>query len=136
MPDRLKITKNKNIFFQFLGWLDRSLYAYAQMLEITTTSGSKISLSDSHILLTPSSPQYAGDLVPEDKLIHCFNNSTCQEEEIVTILPTTSSGFWAPLTATGTIIVDGFLASCYASFPHQVKILNAGAFSFFHIYFS
>ena len=40
-------------------------------------------------------------------------------EEVVAMERQVGSGFWAPLTKEGTLLVDGFLASCYASFPHR-----------------
>ena len=41
------------------------------------------------------------------------------EEKVMAVERKVESGYWAPLTKEGTILVDGFLASCYASFPHQ-----------------
>ena len=40
------------------------------------------------------------------------------EEKVMAVERKLESGFWAPLTKEGTILVDGFLVSCYASFPH------------------
>ena len=42
------------------------------------------------------------------------------EEEVVHVEPTTEKGIWVPLTMDGTLLVDGLLASCYASFSHDL----------------
>ena len=42
-----------------------------------------------------------------------------QAEEVVAVKKVKVSGYWAPLTSSGTLLVDGFLASSYASFPHD-----------------
>ena len=42
-----------------------------------------------------------------------------QPEEVLEVKEVVEAGSWAPLTTSGTLFVDGFLASCYASFPHD-----------------
>ena len=54
-----------------------------------------------------------------------------QPEEVLEVKEVVEAGAWAPLTTSGTLLVDGFLASCYASFPHdysEVKILSLHQF--------
>jgi len=43
-----------------------------------------------------------------------------KEMEITEIKTRQVSGFWAPLTRSGALLVDGFLMSCYASYPHKL----------------
>ena len=62
---------------------------------------------------------YAGQLVPGDRLLR-WTGAGLQEEELVAVEERHEMSYWAPLTADGTLLVDGYLASCYASFPHHV----------------
>ena len=42
------------------------------------------------------------------------------EETVVAVEPAVKKGKWSPFTMEGTLLVDGLLASCYASFPHDL----------------
>ena len=64
---------------------------------------------------------YAGQLQEGDRLVKMKAKGVeLIGEEVVSLESKLESGFWAPLTKEGTLLVDGFLASCYASFPHRL----------------
>ena len=63
---------------------------------------------------------YAGQLNAGDKLVQMKEGEVqLKAEEVVSVKEVLDSGHWAPLTSSGTLLVDGFLASSYASFPHD-----------------
>ena len=91
------------------------------MLQIFTSDDSPaVTLSASHVVFTSNSTKYAGDLVPGDTLLH-WDGKEMVEKEITKISTSLEPGYWAPLTREGTLLVNGFLMSCYASYPHQVR---------------
>ena len=93
------------------------------MLQIFTSDSSPaLTLSASHVVFTSNSTKYAGDLVPGDTLLH-WNGVEMKEKEIAEIRTSLESGYWAPMTRDGTLLVNGFLMSCYASYPHQVSYI-------------
>ena len=92
-----------------------------KMLQLFTTDASPaVTLTASHVVFTTNSTKYAGDLVPGDTLLH-WDGVQMEELEITEIKTSQEPGFWAPLTRAGTLLVNGFLMSCYASYPHKVS---------------
>ena len=68
---------------------------------------------------------YAGQLQEGDRLVKMKAKGVeLIGEEVVSLERKLESGFWAPLTRSGTLLVDGFLMSCYASYPHKVSLLK------------
>ena len=65
---------------------------------------------------------FADQIEEGDKLVS-WKGSKMTEETVVAVEPTTEKGFWSPFTMEGTLLVDGLLASCYASFSHAVSDL-------------
>ena len=119
------------LIFQFLGWLDKQESAAVKMLQLFTADNTPaVTLTASHVVFTKNSTKYAGDLVtkyagdlvPGDTLLH-WDGEQMEEVEITEIKTRQESGFWAPLTRSGTLLVDGFLMSCYASYPHKVSYI-------------
>ena len=66
-----------------------------------------------------SEPVFADEIEEGDKLIS-GKGSKMTEEAVVHVEPVTEKGIWVPLTMEGTLLVDGLLASCYASFSHDL----------------
>jgi len=113
-------------FTEFLGWLDRQKSSPAEMLQIFTSANSPaVILSASHLVFTGNTTKYAGDLVPGDTLLR-WDGVQVAEQEISMIKTNMESGFWAPLTRSGTLLVNGFLMSSYASYPHTISDIAMG----------
>jgi len=107
-------------FTEFLGWMDRHHSAPTAMLEVSTSNGqSPLTLTKTHVVFTSTGTKYADELLPGDALLH-WNGTSLEETYIEKISLSTSYGYWAPLTRDGHMLVDGYLTSCYASFPHQL----------------
>ena len=116
--------ETENSCFQFLGWLDRSANANGDFLRISTNSSS-IVLTGNHLIFRTSVADgalesvFADQIEEGDKLVS-WKGSKMTEEAVVAVEPVIEKGTWAPLTMEGTLLVDGLLASCYASFPHDL----------------
>ena len=65
---------------------------------------------------------FADEIEKGDKLVS-WKGSKMTEETVVAVEPAVEKGTWAPFTMEGTLLVDGLLASCYASFSHDVSEL-------------
>ena len=105
---------------QFLGWLDRDANADGKFLKILTNSSS-IVLTGNHLIFRLSADVglesvFADQIEEGDRLV-----SWKGEETVVGVEAAREKGIWTPLTMEGTLLVDGLLASSYASFPHRVS---------------
>ena len=105
--------------------MDRSASKLAIFLNVSTNTSS-ITLSASHVIFKATKSGsiesiYAGDLQKGDKLVKSKSDKLMEEEEVVNVETVRESSYWAPLTKDGTLMVDGFLASSYASYPHQAS---------------
>merc|ERR1711874_263613 len=114
-------------YTKFLGWLDRSASKPAVFLNVSTSSSS-ITLSASHVIFRATKSGsiesvYAGELQEGDKLVKSKSEKMMEEEAIVSIETKGETSYWAPLTKEGTLLVDGFLVSSYASYPHEASQL-------------
>ena len=110
------------MFPQFLGWLDRDANADGKFLKISTNSSS-IVLTGNHLIFRLSADVglesvFADQIEEGDRLV-----SWKGEETVVDVEAASDKGIGNPLTMEGTLLVDGLLASSYASFPHHASQL-------------
>ena len=113
--------------FQFLGWLHRDANAVANFLKINTNNSSIVLTRDHLIFRTSvadgSLESVFADQIEEGNKLRSWKGSKVTEEAVVDVEQVREKSIWAPLTMEGTLLVDGLLASCYASFPHAVSDL-------------
>ena len=117
-----KILTSFKSFSVILGWLDKQPGMRTGFIKLETNLTSSISLTRSHMLLSRTKNEqdvthkYAEDIKVGDLIVHA---ETGAEAEVLNTSLFSSVGFYSPLTYEGTIVVDGYLASCYASYPHM-----------------
>jgi len=118
----------------FLGWLHHDENVTTTFLDIATTTGNKVSLSPRHLLMVTDnvvkepSMKFANTVGVGDYLVSGGSGLV----QVKSVTSQVMTGVYAPLTSTGTVLVDDLLASCYANIAsHRVAHLAALPFRTF-----
>lgn len=105
---------------QTCGWLHRDPAQGAAYLKLTT-SRRQLMVSASHLIAVVRGGKVefipAGDVQVGMALLECETNLTNPSvwgNQVVKVETVLAEGVYAPLTVSGTIVVDGVAASCYA----------------------
>jgi hedgehog len=122
------------VYSEVLLFLDRDPDRQRRFVTLTTASGTRLSLTETHLihvaegdchLADCSRTAYAGSIeVGHRVLVAISSNEDDREdnfrvEEVIAISTESYRGVYAPLTATGTLVVDNVVASCYAVIDSQ-----------------
>jgi len=100
----------------FLGWLHHNENVTTTFLDITTETGNSISISPLHLLMVTDnvdekpSMKFANTVGVGDYLLSGGSGLV----QVKSVTSQVLTGVYAPLTSTGTVLVDDLLASCYA----------------------
>jgi hypothetical protein len=104
--------------FQVLTFIDRQPNATREFIEVTAENGVAITTTPSHLLLLAAADgfreAFAANVDIGDVLLTTGPGSVMRPSRVVKTRVVMKRGVYAPMTATGTIIVDDALASCYA----------------------
>ncbi|RZF35234.1 hypothetical protein LSTR_LSTR009358 [Laodelphax striatellus] len=115
------------VYSEVILFLDRDPQETRPFLRITTSTGAVIKMTPSHLLLRVDSEKplnlaavFADSVKPGDSVLLANISGGEPIIDKVTHIDTfTTSGVYAPLTRTGTIVVNGVSASCYALINSQ-----------------
>ena len=119
MVKTIDLATNKIIFSKFVFYLHKEENTLAYFIQITTNKNKILKISEKHLISKMNTATnridyvFAKDLNHSD-LIVISQNGMINYEEVVKIEQVEEMGIYAPLTESGTIIVDNILASCYA----------------------
>jgi hypothetical protein len=111
----------------FYTYLHFDAEAKAEFLVIQCDNGQELTITGSHLLFKKSEdgstvPVPAGSIQIGDSLVHVEEDKMSVTSPRVSQLGTvTLTGIYAPLTKSGTLIVNGFLVSCYADVESHAK---------------
>ncbi|CAF1171501.1 unnamed protein product [Rotaria sordida] len=112
--DHLKIIPTEMIFM-----LDKQRSKQAKFYTFITDSGHKISLTGFHLIPIISSNNkmnyIAARQVQLGDQLYVLMNGHMKSSSVRNITIEIKQGYFAPLTLTGTILINDVLASCYAS---------------------
>ena len=134
----LTVQANTLLFTPFLGWIHKHSKQSATFFTLETSS-QRIVLSGTHVIFIKSNRNQVNpgttfaDSVKIGDLLHIRENNETKWEEVLSIKTNIRKGIYAPLTSSGTILVDNVLASCYADFLHQSLVSASLEYKFIDI---
>lgn len=116
---------NQIVFSPVLLFLDYDPHQKREFLQITLDSKRVLTVTSTHLVVTgtklKSRTVFAEKLKIGDlMLVSDSNNRRLLEDRIVKIESVLRDGVYAPLTSTGTLLVNDVLASCYATVDSQL----------------
>lgn len=105
-------------FSPILTMLDRNDKLTTLFIQISTKTGKSLKLTPKHLIAVQSKlleKEYIfAERVKEGSKVYIFDNGKEVEDMVVSVEKTIDAGYYAPLTADGTILVNGISISCYA----------------------
>lgn len=111
------------LFSEVVAFLDINPDDVHVFVTLTTEDQHVIKATPDHLLFSMGgswnhedeyfSAKPAGDVVPED-WVFVVSPGNIRPSRVVSVEFGTAKGVYAPLTISGTLVVDGILASCYA----------------------
>lgn len=108
----------KMVYTEVLTFIDRDPNTTRRFIEVTAENGVTITATASHLLLLASADgwreAFAGDVRAGDVLLTRGQAGVMRPSRVTHTRAVFKRGVFAPLTRTGTVIVDDALASCYA----------------------
>jgi len=107
------------------------------MLKFTTASGKVLKISRDHLIFTADAPEgkLAGQVRVGEQLIGLQTGQITQDE-VQGIEPIQEKGFAHPLTTSGSLLVNGLLASSYSMPPSHVMDTHLLNHEVIHNHFS
>lgn len=101
-------------------WLHAEPESPAEFLRLTTATGRSLSVTRGHLVFRtscegPAERQavQAGKIATGDCLM-VDSRGQLEAQQVVSVEKFDSVGFYSPVTASGDLLVDDFLASCYS----------------------
>lgn len=114
---------NKFAYSEVIMFLDWDPEENRDFLQLELASGKTLTVTPSHLLLTIkaniSRTIYAEQLKIGDYLLVRDTNELVVNDTLVNVRSVLKRGVYAPLTTTGTVVVDDVVASCYAIIDSQ-----------------
>lgn len=113
----------KIVYSEVITFLDRSPENRRQFLEINTAS-TNLRVTPQHLLIRVKNNNtlenvFAARIKPGDVLLVSSEKGELHQETVISSELVLDKGVFAPLTKTGTVIVDRVVASCYAVIESQ-----------------
>ncbi|KAG8331535.1 hypothetical protein J6590_039886 [Homalodisca vitripennis] len=133
----------KMVFSEVILFLDRNPLDSRKFLRIKTRGGSSVLLTPSHLVLRLSESEgvatehvFAAEVAVGDHLLVAVGGGVYVRDTVVAVQAqwVHHGGVYAPLTRTGTIVVDDILVSCYALINSQT--IAHLAFAPYRLYFN
>ncbi|KAL1492182.1 hypothetical protein ABEB36_012667 [Hypothenemus hampei] len=121
-------TTGKQVFSEVILFLDYNPEQKREFLSLKLKSGRTLTLTPNHlVMLKDGRTVYAGSLSVSDKLLVSADENTLSEDSIEEVKAVIRKGVFAPLTAVGTVVINGVVASCYATIDNQ-RVANLAFF--------
>ncbi|XP_073943068.1 hedgehog signaling protein isoform X1 [Choristoneura fumiferana] len=108
----------KMVYSEVIAFIDRDPNATRRFIEVTAENGVAVTATPSHLLLLAAADgwreAFAAAVRPGDVLLTRGEGGVMRPARVTHTRPVFKRGVYAPLTKTGTVIVNDALASCYA----------------------